>query len=176
MNLSPYPEHTKKTRCNNNLNLHSDRNDFFRPIISNTSVPITNNHEHYICDKSAIQMYQYDIERSSISTRNDFIDVKKPPVQQSFQNDYYMTSFDNMNHSNEQEINKYLNRNPVNTRRDNLEKSRNTDRQDFLKSQGGVLNNYSDFKCENTRKNKTEINSSNYIPMPRTMAIPKDII
>ena len=58
----------------------------------------------------------------------------------------------------------------------NLEKSRNTDRQDFLKSQGGVLNNYSDFKCENTRKNKTEINSSNYIPMPRTMAIPKDII
>ena len=176
MNLAPYPEHTKQTRCNNNLNLHSDRNDFFRPIISNTPVPIKNNHEHYMCDNNAIQMYQYDIERSSVSTRNNNIDIKRPPVQQSFQNNYYMMNFDNSNHQNDQEINKFINRNPVNTRRDNLEKSRNTDRQDFLKVQGGVLNNYNDFRCENTRKNKAEINSSNYVPMPKTMAIPKDII
>lgn len=173
MNLSPYPEYTKQTRCNNTLNLES-KTDFFRPLISNTPVQLKFNHEHY--DNNSLTMDQLDIERSSICTRNNIIDTKKAPVQQSFQNDYYTMNFDKMNHYNEPEINKYLNRNPVNTRRDSLEKNRNQDRQDFMKSQGGVMSNFEDIRCKNTRKDKIEINSSNYIPMSRTMAIPKENI
>lgn len=45
-----------------------------------------------------------------------------------------------------------------------------------FKNSGGTLTNYGDFKVENTRKGRTEINSNNYIPMPRTMAIPKENI
>ena len=45
-----------------------------------------------------------------------------------------------------------------------------------MKSQGGVMSNFADFRIENTRKDRKEINSSNYIPMPRTMAIPKENI
>jgi hypothetical protein len=116
-----------------------------------------------------------DIERSSISSRNEFINIKKP-VQNNFQQNYYTMSFDDMNHQNNQEINKFLTRNPVNSRRDNIEKERNEDRENFLKSQGGVLTNFTDFRVENTRKNKNSINSSNYIPMPRTLAVPKENI
>ena len=60
MNLNPNPQYTKQTRCNNNLIL-DNKSDFFRPILSNTSIPISNNHEHYNLDKNAIQMYQYDL-------------------------------------------------------------------------------------------------------------------
>lgn len=170
--LSPYPEYTKQTRCNNSLNLDS-KNDFFRPIISNVSMPMQYNHENYICDNNALKMHHLDLERSSISTRNNVTD-NKIPVQQSFQNNYYTTNFETFN--KEDDINKYLTRNPVNSRRDELEKVRNTERQDFMKIQGGVLSNYNDIRCENTRKNKIDINSSNYIAMPRTMAIPKENI
>lgn len=177
MNLSPYPQHTKQTKCNNNLNVE------FRPIISNISVPITSTHDNYLIDGIALTMHEnelknhhYDIERSSICTRNDMVNIKKPAVQKSFQNDYYTMNFDNMNHYNDQEINKFLNRNPVDTRRDNLEKTRNIEKQEFLKSQGGMLSNFNDIRVQNTRKDKVEINSSNYMPMPRTLAIPKENI
>lgn len=170
--LSPYPEYTKQTRCNNDLNLES-KNDFFRPIISNIPIPIQYNHENYICDNNALTMHHLDIERSSISTRNNVTDTKNP-VQQSFQNNYYTTNFKTFN--KEDETNDYFTRNPVNSRRDDMEKIRNVERQDFMKIQGGVLSNYNDIRCENTRKNKIDINSSNYIAMPRTMAIPKENI
>lgn len=170
--LAPYPEHTKQTRCNNNLNLES-KDDFFRPIISNIPVPLQYNHENYMCDNNAINMHFLDIERSSISTRNNVIDSKKP-VQSGFQNDYYTMNFETLNR--EEEVNKYLTRNPVNSRRDDMEKVRNSERQEFMKIQGGVLSNYNDIRYENTRKNKVDINSSNYIPMPRTMAIPRENI
>jgi hypothetical protein len=175
MNLAPYPEHTKQTRCNNNLNL-TNNYDFFRPIISNTPIPISHNHENYMCDNNAISMYQYDLERSSISTRNNVIDSKKP-VQHDFQNSYYTSNFDTLNNnSNDHNINQYLTRNPVNSRRDEMEKTRNNDREDFMKNQGGMLSNFTDFKCEYTRKDRNTINSSNYVPMARTMAIPKENI
>lgn len=172
MYLAPYPEHTKQTRCNNNLNLES-KQDFFRPILSNVSIPITSNHEHYLCDNNAITMHQLDIERSSVSTRNNVIDNKKP-VQQDFQNNYHTMNFDNLNHVNNQEINRYLTRNPVNTRRDDLEKVRNQEKQNFMKNQGGMLSNFADIRCENTRKFKEDVNSTKYVPMPRTMAVPKE--
>ena len=172
--MSSYPIYTKQTKCNNNLTLEN-RNDFLRPILSNTSIPISSNHDHYMFDPYAITQSQYDIERSSISTRNNVMNAKAP-VQQTFQHDYYTTNFDNFNHNNNQEINKYLTRNPTNTRRDSLEKSRNQETQNFMKTQEGLLGNFIDIKCENTRQNKGELNSAKYIPMPRTMAIPKENI
>ena len=172
--LSPYPEHTKQTKTNNNFNLERQQ-DIFRPMISNPSVPLRYNHDHYTLDNNNLLHQNFDIERSSICSRNDSINNKKP-VQSNFQNNYYTMTFDDLNHQNNQEINKFLNRNPVNTRRDTIEKVRNEDRQDFMKSQGGMLSNFTDFKVENTRKDRNTINSSNYIPMPRTMAIPKEKI
>jgi len=172
--LSPYPEYTKQTRCNNDLRLES-KQDFFRPMISNISTPLTYNHEHYIVDNNAQIMHQLDIERSSVSTRNNCTDSRKP-VQNSFQHDYYTMNFDNMNFQNNQSAQSNEYRNPVNTRRDALEKVRNTDRQDFMSNQGGMLSNYTDLKINNTRHMKKELNSSNYMPMPRTMAIPKENI
>ena len=169
------PEYTKKTRCDNNIPI-SNNHDFFRPIISNMSVPIHYDHEHYTNSQShSFHNSTFDLERSSISTRNGVIDNKKP-VQQGFQNNYHTMSFDQMNLDSNQEINKFLTRNPVNSRRDNMEKGRNEDRQEFLKKQGGTLTNYPDLPIQNTRKEKTIINSSNYIPMPRTMAIPRENI
>jgi hypothetical protein len=172
--LSPYPEYTKQTKCNNNINLER-QSDIFRPIISNTSNPLRYNHEHYTLDNNSILNKNFDIERCSISSRNEYINIKKP-VQSNFQNNYYTMTFDELNHQNNQEVNKIFNRNPVNSRRDYLEKERNDDRQDFLNSQGGMLSNFSNIKVENTRKDRNSINSSNYVPMPRTMAIPKENI
>ena len=172
--LSPYPEYTKQTKCNNNLNLERQQ-DVFRPMISNTSIPLRYNHEHYTLDNNHALHQNFDLERSSISSRNDCSNNKNP-VQSNFQNNYYTMTFDDLNHQNNQEINKYLSRNPVNSRRDLIEKVRNEDRQDFMKSQGGILSNFTDLKVENTRKDKNTINSSNYIPMPRTMAVPKEKI
>ena len=100
------------------------------------------------------------------------------PVQNNFQNQYtqnfYMSNFETIN--NQQEINTFLDRNPVNTRRDEVEKSRNKDRNDFLRMQGGNLNNFTSFQYENTRKKKNDIDISGYIPNGKTMAIPKENI
>jgi hypothetical protein len=143
-------------------------------MFSNHSIPLNYNHEHYTQDK----FYKTnDIERSSISTRNISENIKKP-IQNAFQNNYHMMNFstiNNINYNND-DNNNLLTRNPINTRRDSMEKLRNTDRQDFLNSQGGCLNNYADFKFQNTRNDKKNVNSSNYIPMPKTMAIPKENI
>ena len=132
--------------------------------------------ENYIQDNNSL----FDIERSAISTRNNLVDTKKTTVQQSIQNNYYTANFNQLDNNNNNyqnsEINNFLMRNPVNTRRDDMEKIRNMDRQNFLNSQGGNLNNFTNFKLENTRKNRNEINSTNYIPMAKTMAIPKDNI
>jgi hypothetical protein len=175
---STYPENTKQTRTNNNLNFNQER-DFFRPIISNPSVPITYNHDSYMIDDNAKAFYMMDIERASLPTRNNCMDVRKP-VQNAFQNNYNFNEFQNLslNSSNNNNIdnNKFLTRNTVNTRRDNFDKIRKIEAQEFLEIQGGILNNFQDFKLENTRKNRNDINSSQYIPMPRTMAIPKENI
>jgi hypothetical protein len=174
--LNPQPSFTKQTRCNNNFNVSCYRDDFFRPHIRNIGTPINSNHEHYMLDMNAQSFY--DIERSGMCTRNNNNNLiqRNTPVQNAFQNNYHTMQFDNQTHDNNEEVNKFLTRNPVNTKRDDLEKSRNLERQNFLKTQGGTLSNYNDFKIENTRKGRTEINSNNYIPMPRTLAIPKDNI
>jgi hypothetical protein len=177
-NLSPYPEHTKMTRCNNNFREDNNRVDFFRPIISNPSIPIVNNHENYLYDSNINNVHtNYDLERSSISTRNNNTNSRKP-VQADIQTNYYTMNYDILNNNNQDiEMNKYLTRNPVNTRRDNIEKERNNDKNDFLKVQGGMLsNNYSDSQYQPTRKGRNDINCSSYVPMARTLAIPKENI
>jgi hypothetical protein len=186
--LSPSSTYTKQTRCNNNLRNDNNRNtDFFRPMLSNPSVPMSYNHEHYMMDNNMIN--HMDLERSSMCTRNFNTDSRKP-VQTGFQNSYYTNNFETLNnnqlknnalifendYNQTQNGNQYINRNPTNTRRDQLEKIRNEDKQNFLIQQGGILNNMPEMSFENTRKGKNSINSSNYIPMARTMAIPKDNI
>jgi hypothetical protein len=83
-----------------------------------------------------------------------------------------MTNFETLN--GHQEINHFLERNPVNTRRDQLEKIRNSDRHHFLEKQGGNLHNFTNFQTQNTRKVRNDINTNSYVPMGKTMAIPKE--
>lgn len=172
MNFQPYPQNTKETRTNNNLQAIPD---FLKPQLSNTSVPIYYNHESYSYNERDIGN---NIDRMFVSSRN--VNDKKgySPVQSSFQSDYYTMAFNNIENqtTRNDEINNFLTRNPVNTRRDDLEKTRNLERQDFLKVQGGYLSDFSDIRQEYTRKEKNQINSGNYVPMPCTQAIPKERI
>jgi hypothetical protein len=116
-------------------------------------------------------MYNYDIERNTVSSRND---KDYRPVQSQMQTNYQF--FNNNINQQSNNISNEL-RNPVNTRRDNLEKNRIKDTQQFMSVQGGVINNFQDLRFSNTRENKNnDINTSSYIPMARTMAIPKEQI
>jgi hypothetical protein len=184
--MFPYPECTKQTRTNqndsninankvnygSNTNPNQNNKDFLRPVISNPSIPIFYNHESYINDKGN-NLYNYDIERNTLSSRND---KNYRPVQSAMQSNYQF--FNNNNQINNQ-INNIENdlRNPVNTRRDNIEKSRQKDTQQFMSVQGGVMNNFQDLRYVNTREHKNnDINTSSYTPMARTLAIPKENI
>lgn len=177
MNMFPHPECTKQTRTtqqnnsiqnnsiqNNNVNFNNNNKDFLRPVISNPSIPLYYNHDNYMNDKG-----KYDVERSITSSRND---KDYRPVQSQMQSNY---QFFNNNSHNNNIINEF--RNPVNTRRDNLEKSRQSDTQQFRSVQGGPISNFQDIRYVNTRTNKNnDINTSSYTPMARTLAIPKEQI
>lgn len=93
---------------------------------------------------------------------------------------YAFQNFETLNKiaEKEEEINRYMERNPVNTRRDEIEKERLSDKKNFMKNQGGTLNqnlNFNDLKPQNTRKNENQTIQTNYIPNGRTMALPKDM-
>ncbi len=111
-----------------------------------------------------------DIDRMGQNTRNIYTDSRKP-VQTSFQSEYFTTNFDE---DRTKQANPFLIRNPTNTRRDEMEKTRNKDTDQFRNTQGGLLNNFVSFETQNTRKERCQINSNSYIPMPRTMAVPKE--
>lgn len=163
-------------RFDNGVNNNQQR-DVTMPQVSNNSRPINNSHDSYIFDRNAQVFYNQNQGNYHNPTNTRTITNNKP-VQNNFQNEhtqnYFMSNFETIN--NGQEINMYQDRNPVNTRRDQLEKTRNSDRQDFLRNQGGNLNNFTKFQYENTRKEKKEVNISSYIPNSRTMAIPKENI
>jgi len=180
--MFPYPECTKQTRTNqndsninankvnygSNTNPNQNNKDFLRPVISNPSIPLYYNHDSYMNDKGK-QIYNYDVERNIKSSRND---KDYRPVQSQMQSNY---QFFNNNNNNNNIINEF--RNPVNTRRDNLEKSRQSDTQQFRSVQGGPISNFQDIRYVNTRTNKNnDINTSSYTPMARTLAIPKEQI
>jgi len=165
----PYPENTKQPKTYNQ--------DFLKPILSNTPEPLSFSHDNYVPDKYSQMIFKNDLERGSISTRNIVVSDRKP-VQNAFQNNYY-NIHDNLNDNFKNldgNTNRFLIRNTVNTRRDNFDKIRNIEKSEFMKFQGGNLENFTDFKIENTRKYKDEINTNRYVPMPRTMAIPKENI
>jgi hypothetical protein len=185
MFLNSQPQHTKQTRTNNNLPNTNSIDNFLRPASSQISTPIIYNHDSYMIDHNSRVMHSIDIERNFLNTRHSGSDTsrKTEQVQSLFQNDYYTKNFNinntenkNIDLNDEFQLNPYLTRNPVNTRRDQMEKSRNVERQSFIKTQGGVLNNYADFSLQTTRKDKNTINSSSYTPMPKTLAIPKENI
>jgi hypothetical protein len=163
-------------RFDNGVNNNQQR-DVTMPQVSNNSRPINNSHDSYIFDRNA-QVFYNQNQGNYHNPMNTRTITNNKPVQNNFQNEhtqnYFMSNFETIN--NGQEINMYQDRNPVNTRRDQLEKTRNSDRQDFLRNQGGNLNNFTKFQYENTRKEKKEVNISSYIPNSRTMAIPKENI
>ncbi len=102
-------------------------------------------------------------------------------VQNNMQNSSYaFQNFETLNKiaEKEEEINRYMDRNPVNTRRDEIEKSRLVDKKDFMNIQGGTMNsnhNFGDLKPQNTRKNENHGIQTNYIPNGRNMAIPREM-
>ena len=159
------------------INKNKKIKDFTMPQMSNQSRPINNKHDNYIFDRNAQMFYNQNQGNyhNPVNTRmvNDNL-----PVQNNFQNEYtqnfFMSNFETINYG--QEKNMYYDRNPVNTRRDEVEKSRNNDRNDFLRSQGGNLHNFTEFQYTNTRKSKNGIDISSYIPNSRTMALPKENI
>tara|TARA_B110000037_G_C16972787_1_gene445756 strand:- start:33 stop:596 length:564 start_codon:yes stop_codon:yes gene_type:complete len=174
----------------NEINTGSTKEDFWRPKMSNESKPINNKHENYIFDRNANLFYQNNSENylKPINSRlsdNSSIN-NKGPVQSSFQSPEYTNKISNQISNNNmnnyetingiQEINHYLERNPTNTRRDIMEKTRNNDTNEFLQKQGGNLHNFTDFKIEHTRKDRNSINTNTYIPMGKTMSIPKENI
>lgn len=160
----------------NGVNNNQQR-DITMPQVSNNSRPINNSHDNYIFDRNA-QLFYNQNQGNYHNPVNTRMMTNHNPVQNNFQNEhtqnYFMSNFETINHG--QERNMYQDRNPVNTRRDQLEKTRNSDRQDFLRNQGGNLHNFTEFQYENTRKEKKEVNISSYIPNSRTMAIPKENI
>ena len=159
--------------------IHKNRNNkpITFPQMSSDSKPIKNKHESYMFDRNAELFYNQN-QGNYMNPVNTRLDTQINPVQNNFQNHYaqnfYMSNFETINNS--QEINTFMDRNPVNTRRDEVEKIRNKDRNDFLRHQGGNLNNFTEFQYTNTRKKKNDINISQYVPAARTMAIPKENI
>lgn len=102
-------------------------------------------------------------------------------VQNQMQNNSYaFQNFETLNKisEKEEEINRFMERNPVNTRRDEIEKSRLMDKKNFMNTQGGTMNsnhNFTDLKAQNTRKNENHSIQTNYIANGRNMAIPRDM-
>lgn len=181
MNYYIFDKEIKNNSNINNPNAQQNNNqfkqnqDFLYPKISNQSKPLNKSHENYIFDRNAELFFNQNKGNYMNPVNTRALDSnKQSPVQQSFHNDFYMSNYETINFG--QEKNMYLDRNPVNTRRDEMEKMRNVDQKTFLDSQGGHLNNFTDFNIKNTRTNKKSINTSSYIPNAMTMAIPKENI
>ena len=77
-------------------------------------------------------------------------------------NQYFFQNFETLNKiaENEEQINRFMDRNPVNTRRDEVEKERLADRKQFMSSQGGMMAKtthvgaISEITPQQTRRNK----------------------
>ena len=149
--------------------------DITFPKISNNSRPLKKTHDNYMMDRNAELFYNQNQGNYMSPVDSRSVDSGSyKPVQSNFQTDYVMSNFETIN--NHQERNLYLDRNPVNSRRDQMEKSRIHDRKMFLDNQGGNLHNFVPMHYENTRKEKKEMDTSNYIPNAMTMPIPKENI
>jgi len=177
MNYYIFDKEIKNNHNNtsNPFNQIKPNDDFLMPKISNQSRPLEKKHENYMLDRNAELFYNQNQGNYMSPMNTRAMDSNtQTPVQQSFQNNYFMNNFETLNH--QQERNMFLDRNPVNSRRDMMEKSRNQDRRNFLDVQGGNLTNFTPIDFQSTREKKKYIDTSSYIPNGVNMAIPKENI
>jgi hypothetical protein len=142
------------------------------------SVPLKSNYDNYMFEHNA--NYMYNAERnlglgipmnSNMGyDRNGEIGQRRrcagpsATVQSGIQGDpgnqYFFQNFETLNKiaENEEHINRFMDRNPVNTRRDEVEKERLADRKQFMSSQGGMMatrpGTLSEITPQQTRRNK----------------------
>ena len=151
---------------------------------STPSVPLKSNYENYMFEHNA--NYAYNAERnlglgipmnSNMGyDRNGEIGQRRRcagpggatpgTVQSGIQGDpgsqYFFQNFETLNKiaENEEHINRFMDRNPVNSRRDEVEKERLADRKQFMSSQGGMMaptthvRALSEITPQQTRRNK----------------------
>ncbi len=165
------------------MNEYSRLNEdtFLRSMSSSTHIPIKSNYENYQTDRYSEEINnQFEVPKN---TRNiGKMKADERPIQQCFQQDYFMSNFETLNQMNKgvpmfdnnEFSNHFMNRNPVNTRRDQEEKIRTKDNSMFKSYQGGPMNSFVDLNPQYTRKERNNINSSSYVPMPRTLALPRE--
>ena len=161
---------------------HPDQ--FLRTMSSSVHQPMTFQHDHYMMDPFSNNIRNQNpsqmIDRVQQNTRDIGKSRFDAPVQQSFQTNYFMQNYESLNHISNQrmenEVNMFADRNPVNHRRDNMEKTRLQDKREFMNIQGGNLHNFADLTPQYTRKERHNVNTSKYVPMAKTLALPKDKI
>ncbi len=156
---------------------------------SSTNQPLSYQHDHYMVDPYAQHIRNQQgggrpqmIDRIQQNTRDIGKMKYNEPVQKNFQQDYFMMNYETLNNVNrgvpmiDRDNHDFSNRNPTSEERDRMEKTRLKDRNHFMAQQGGNLMNFVDLNPQYTRKERNNINTGNYVPMARTMAIPKDKI
>lgn len=155
---------------------------------SSTNHPLSYHHDHYMVDPYAQHIRNQQgqqpqmIDRIQQNTRDIGKMKYNEPVQKNFQQDYFMMNYETLNNVNrgvpmiDRDGHDFSQRNPTSENRDMMEKTRNRDRNHFMAQQGGNLMNFVDLNPQHTRKERNNINTGAYVPMARTMAIPKDKI
>ncbi len=163
------------------MNEYSRLNEdtFLRSSSTSSHIPLDYNHDNYMKDKFSSHIPNQIPQ----NTRNvGRMKVDEKPIQQCFQQDYFMSNFETLNQMNKgipmfdnnEFTNHFMERNPTSTRRDQEEKIRTKDNSMFKSYQGGPMNSFVDLNPQYTRKERNNINSSSYVPMPRTLAIPRE--
>lgn len=159
--------------------------EYLRPNSSSVHIPLSFQHDHYMVDRHANdlrnQQHQGNmIDRIQQNTRNIGKMKHNEPVQMGFQHDYFMTNFETLNDiqniNRDPEMLRFMDRNPTDVNRDQMEKTRLKDKKEFLNYQGGNLQNFVDLTPQYTRKERHNVNTNTYTPMARTLAIPKEKI
>ncbi len=173
-------------------NQPSNQNPSFEQYLkmssSSTNQPLSYQHDHYMMDPYAQHIRNQQggqpqmIDRIQQNTRDIGKMKYNEPVQKNFQQDYFMMNYETLNNVNrgvpmvDRDNHDFSMRNPTSEQRDMMEKTRNRDRNHFMAQQGGNLMNFVDLNPQYTRKERNNVNTGSYIPMARTMAIPKDKI
>jgi hypothetical protein len=123
------------------------------------------------------QQYDRNGDVNGMGQRRRCAGVVQSGFQGDMTNQYLFQNFETLNKvaEKEEEINRFMERNPVNTRHDDVKKERLLDKKGFMSMQGGVMNNFNDLTPKNTRIDSKLSMQSNYIPNGRTMAQPRDL-
>ncbi len=186
------PQNSYEAQFDHQMSINPSQ-DIRKAMISQPSIPIHSNYEGYMFEHNANYMYDANknlglgipLNSNTNFDRNGEIGQRKRcagTVQQNIQGDpsnaYFFNNFETLNKIAEKEesINRFMDRNPVNTRRDEIEKERLIDKKQFMTSQGGVMSNFNDLTPQQTRSDKNKSFQNNYVPNGRTMAIPRNMV